>query len=219
MLKTSILASQLSIFPPGLGELIFEDGANPLSGRTILQISSRADTLLTDWPLRGPEQYQNLDSTLRMLNASFEGPLDTISFSSTLRFRGTRPLSSVPYLRANPGSVPYVVDWTPGAAEETPVRFALLQNYPNPFNPLTTIGFELPEPAMVTLRVYDILGAEVGTVLDREELAEGLQEIDFEAGTLPSGVYFYRITVETLENEEGQPGGVLTETGKMVLMK
>jgi hypothetical protein len=87
-LKTSIAASQLTIFPPGLGELIFEFGPNPLSGKTLLQISAIADTLLTNWSGRSAAEYYNMDSTLRMINASFEGPIDTFSFATDSGSRG-----------------------------------------------------------------------------------------------------------------------------------
>lgn len=218
-LRTSIVASQLAIFPPGLGELIYEEGANPLSGKTILQIAAVADTMLTNWSGWTPAQYLNLDSTLRKINAAFEGPIDTFSFATDLRLTGTRPLAEVPYLRANPGAEPLVIDWERGPEEAAPDRFTLLQNYPNPFNPVTTISFELPSPAVVTMKVYDVLGAEVGTAIDGEELDEGLQEIDFEAGSLPTGIYFYRITAATFDWETGERGTVLSETKKMMLVK
>ena len=103
--------------------------------------------------------------------------------------------------------------------EEVPEGFSLYQNYPNPFNPSTTIAFDLPQPAIVTMRVYNLLGAEVGTVLDGDVLDEGIQEIDFEAGSLPSGIYFYRIVATTIDEETGERGAVLEETKKMMLVK
>ncbi len=218
-LKTSIVASQMTIFPPGLGELIFEYGANPLSGKTLRQISAVADTLLTDWPGRMSTEYYNLDSTLRMINASFEGPIDTFSFATTLRFKGTRELAAVPFLRANPGTEPVIILADRAIVEEVPEGFSLYQNYPNPFNPSTTIAFDLPQPAIVTMSVYNLLGAEVGTVLDGDVLDEGIQEIDFEAGSLPSGIYFYRIVATTIDEETGERGAVLEETKKMMLVK
>ena len=218
-LKTSIVASQLTIFPPGLGELIFEYGPNPLSGKTLLQISAIADTLLTNWSGRTAAEYYNMDSTLRMINGSFEGPIDTFSFASDLRFKGTRPLSDVPFLRANPGTEPVIIQADHVAVEEVPERFNLYQNYPNPFNPTTTIGFDLPQPAIVTMKIYNVLGTEIGTVLNAEALDEGIQEIDFEAGSLPTGIYFYRIVASTFDDETGEPGPVLQETKKMMLVK
>jgi hypothetical protein len=69
----------------------------------------------------------------------------------------------------------------------------LNQNYPNPFNPTTTIAFSLPERAHATLRVYNILGQEVVTLVD-EVLSPGEHEIRWDASDRASGVYFYRLT-------------------------
>lgn len=77
--------------------------------------------------------------------------------------------------------------------EETlPSAFRLDQNYPNPFNPVTTIRFTLPKPTHVNLRVYDVLGREVLTVID-ENIKAGIHEIPVNANGLSSGVYFYRL--------------------------
>jgi len=73
-----------------------------------------------------------------------------------------------------------------------PSNFLLYQNYPNPFNPITTIRFQIPSRQKVELKVYDILGSEVVTLLNEEKLA-GIYEIKFNASGLSSGVYFYQI--------------------------
>ena len=78
-----------------------------------------------------------------------------------------------------------------------PKEFRLEQNYPNPFNPTTTIQFALPKRSAVTLKLFDILGREVATLVD-EELQAGEYKVIFEAEALPSGVYFYRIQTEGL---------------------
>jgi hypothetical protein len=219
-LKMAIAASQLTILPPGLGELIYEEGANPLSGRTLTGIAAVADSLLTNWSTHPVEEHFNMDTTLRKINEAFEGPIDTFSFAGDLRLTGTRELRDVPFLRANPGMVPLIVRPAGGRAPEAiPERFALRQNYPNPFNPVTTIGFELPQPALVTLSVFNVLGEEVGRVLDNEEFDEGLQEVDFDAGSLPTGVYFYRVLARTIDDESGETGPAMVVTRKMVLVK
>jgi hypothetical protein len=76
--------------------------------------------------------------------------------------------------------------------EEVPTEYALYQNYPNPFNPSTTIEFDIPERTNVKLVVYDILGREVKTIIDKE-LEPGKYKLNFNATNLPSGVYFYLI--------------------------
>lgn len=80
-----------------------------------------------------------------------------------------------------------------------PLSYALYQNYPNPFNPATTIKYEIPENAHVTLKVYDILGNEVAVIVDEYQNA-GIYTVSFSAesssnsfGRISSGVYFYRL--------------------------
>ena len=73
-----------------------------------------------------------------------------------------------------------------------PYEFALFNNYPNPFNPITTIKFSIPETQQVTLKIYNLMGREVGTLIDRE-LHPGYHTTKWNAGSMASGVYFYRL--------------------------
>ncbi len=75
-----------------------------------------------------------------------------------------------------------------------PIKFTLYQNYPNPFNPATTIKYDIPKAANVTLKVYDILGNEVETLVNKEQQA-GSYKVQLAAGSrlLASGVYFYQL--------------------------
>jgi hypothetical protein len=73
-----------------------------------------------------------------------------------------------------------------------PTEYELAQNFPNPFNPKTDIQFSLPRSSRTTLKIYDILGREVATLLN-DNLAAGRYSVSFDASSLPSGVYFYRI--------------------------
>ena len=73
-----------------------------------------------------------------------------------------------------------------------PQRFELFQNYPNPFNPRTTIRYQLNEPAEVKLKVFNISGQEVA-LLVRARQNPGRYEIEWNAGDLPSGIYYYQI--------------------------
>jgi hypothetical protein len=73
-----------------------------------------------------------------------------------------------------------------------PKNFSLSQNYPNPFNPGTTIEFALPKSTRATLRVFDLLGREVATLVD-ENLAVGVHRMEWNAGGVSSGVYLYRL--------------------------
>jgi len=83
-------------------------------------------------------------------------------------------------------------------SNEVPDRFALYQNYPNPFNPVTSIKFSIPSllwrgAGVVLLKVYDILGREITTLVN-EELKPGIYEVEFNGADLSSGIYFYTIT-------------------------
>jgi Secretion system C-terminal sorting domain len=73
-----------------------------------------------------------------------------------------------------------------------PKEFSLSQNYPNPFNPTTKISYTLPEHSKVRLSVFDLLGREVAVLVDKEQNA-GLHNVQFKAGNLSSGIYFYRL--------------------------
>jgi hypothetical protein len=105
--------------------------------------------------------------------------------------------------------------------DEAPVKFSLHQNYPNPFNPSTTIRFEIPlgfaaspfnKGGFVTLKVYDVLGNEVATLVN-EEKQPGVYEVEFnshsdESQNLSSGIYFYQLKA-----------GSYIQTKKMILAK
>jgi len=88
-----------------------------------------------------------------------------------------------------------------------PKEFRLEQNYPNPFNPSTTIRYQIPINSHVSLKVYDVLGNEVATLVDEYREA-GRYEVEFNAKGLASGVYFYKLQA-----------GIFVETKKMLLVK
>ncbi|NUO84210.1 T9SS type A sorting domain-containing protein [candidate division KSB1 bacterium] len=91
---------------------------------------------------------------------------------------------------------------------DVPRAATLEQNYPNPFNPSTSISFALPKTEYVTLKVYNVLGKEVATILYHEKRAAGRNLVLFTAPKLASGVYFYRLTA-----------GSFTLTKKMLLVR
>lgn len=94
------------------------------------------------------------------------------------------------------GSGLYVWDRTTSAEtiEEVPTSFRLYQNYPNPFNPITTIRFQIPKSDHVSLKVFDMLGREVASLVDGP-LSAGSYERRFDARRLASGVYLYRLQI------------------------
>lgn len=100
------------------------------------------------------------------------------------------------------------------AVISVPEIFELAQNYPNPFNPSTKISWQSPLSSWQTLKVYNVLGTEVATLVNEEKEA-GHHSIDFNASELPSGVYFYRIQ----SSPSTSSGQVFIDTKKMLLLK
>ncbi len=90
---------------------------------------------------------------------------------------------------------------------EIPSKYDLAQNYPNPFNPSTNLEFGISDLGFVSLKIYDLIGKEIVTLVD-EKLNPGSYKVEFDAGSLMSGVYFYRLTA-----------GDFTDTKKMLLVK
>ncbi|MBK9097727.1 MAG: right-handed parallel beta-helix repeat-containing protein [bacterium] len=91
--------------------------------------------------------------------------------------------------------------------ESVPTEFALEQNYPNPFNPSTTFRYSIPTQSKVVIKIYDILGNEIATLMD-EEKSVGTYELMWNAQNLSSGIYFYQLKA-----------GEFTQTRKMLLLK
>lgn len=79
---------------------------------------------------------------------------------------------------------------------DLPGTIRLHQNYPNPFNPATTLSFELPAAHLVDFKIYDVLGQEIAVLLNDQSLEAGTHHIDFDASSLSSGVYIYRIELD-----------------------
>ena len=96
-----------------------------------------------------------------------------------------------------------------------PGQYSLEQNYPNPFNPTTSIEYNLPQSGLVTLKVYNVLGKEVATLVNGQNEA-GRHKVNFDASALNSGVYFYKLEAENPLTGSGQG---FTETKKMILLK
>ncbi|GEM_PF-1336426 len=238
-LKVNIAASAMGKTPSGLGDLVFDTDGNFLDEMTILQIADTADQMMTLWQGHTQAEYDSLYSAVYNINRAFIGSLDTITFNmpdslhplGKLTLDGAVDVNTVPYLKV---PSPFVVTRTYALNSEvespedfdfenefedeesaTPAAVKLYQNYPNPFNPTTTIAFRLLESSVVTVRVFNMLGQEIATLVSGEEFDEGIQGVEFAADQLSSGVYFYRIDAQGLEDE----GLRTVETRKMILMK
>ncbi len=161
-----------------------------LTGTIILQRTS-ADSF---------SGFLNLDTNL--IN-----PGDSIYYRITAK--DSSAAKNVSYLPAS-GYYAFKITPTTDIVESKtgiPNEFSLFQNYPNPFNPVTQISYALPEAGNVTLKVYDVLGREVVTLVD-EFKEGGYYEATWDATNIPSGVYFYKLTVSSF-----------TSVKKMILMR
>jgi hypothetical protein len=91
--------------------------------------------------------------------------------------------------------------------KELPINYSLNQNFPNPFNPTTTINYSVPKSSFVTIKIYDVLGREVTTLVN-ENKPIGNYSVQFNAAKLTSGIYFYRMQA-----------GDFVQTKKLVVLK
>ena len=128
--------------------------------------------------------------------------LNAVSFSD--QDNGTAVGDEGVILRTTNGGVTFIEE---KEINTIPTNYTLNHNYPNPFNPSTTIQYSIKERTSVELILYDILGRQV-EVLVNEEQDAGYYKINFDAGRLASGIYFYRLQA-----------GNFVETKKMILMK
>lgn len=121
----------------------------------------------------------------------------------------------------NPGDFNLVTN--PGNANSVPTSmfdetnlytFQLSNNYPNPFNPSTVISYEIGETRDVTLKIYNSLGEELNTLVNKEQIA-GAYEVQFNANGLTSGIYFYRLQAVSLAGA----GTIFSESKKMTYIK
>ena len=235
-LMANLLALQVNIAasatappktPPGFGDLLYDNGqSDPLSGMTVNEIADYASDLMTNWEFNDSTLFIGLNATVEMINGAFAKQLpfdgsDTLVWTGgKFQLGGVKALVDVPYLSQMTGIVPTTQKIHPKPGSLEPSKFALNQNYPNPFNPTTTISFTLPSEATVTLRIYNILGQVVATLIDREVMDEGDGQVDFDAHKLSSGVYFYQLTAQsTPDVESGVTGQTYFSTKKMLLLR
>ncbi len=232
-LKINIAASDAGKTPMGFGDLVYLDTQTSpwFAGQgtwTVEDIAELADDALTNWAGIPYQKYEDLNTVMELINASFAdslpiGPEDTTSWlgNAKLALNGVRPLSEVPiFIDVDGNSAPRNVHYLSEFAIQ-PEIFLLDQNYPNPFNPTTTIRFSLDEPAVVTLKVFTMVGEEIATLAENEQLDEGFWDYDFDAKKLSSGVYIYQLTVHTTgeDDEEGGAPKVFKDVKKMLLLK
>ncbi len=223
-LKLAIVANDAGVTEPTdpnetrIGDLLYNDGGNPddpFNGLTLRQAAHLVDSALTFCGNFDPAIYAKLDSCLARINTQFNGPYVASSFNPFV-LEGSATLAEALYLHPNPGPPPARIEvGDRSIVEVLPETWSLTQNYPNPFNPSTSIEFSLAQPGIVNLKVYDLLGREVAALIDGEEYEEGGQLVNFDAESLTSGIYFYRLTVKGT----GEESGYFDQVGKMMLMR
>ena len=121
------------------------------------------------------------------------------------------------------GAAPVVAKAVAEGSPQLPTEYAIYQNYPNPFNPTTTIKYDLPADAYVTLKIFDILGREMMTLVDGGMVA-GYHEVSMDATELSTGVYFYRLVVSksnplVVSGANPIQAGTFTDVKKLLLLK
>jgi hypothetical protein len=122
-------------------------------------------------------------------------PADSYPVGNEIKLNS--PARSVQMIMIEGGDIHLSVD--DAASSEIPRSYRLNQNYPNPFNPSTRIGYQLPANAFVVLKVFDVLGNEVETLVNERQNA-GNHAVFFNAENLSGGVYFYRLEAGTYQD-------------------
>ncbi len=179
------------------GSVVYAGGAfagvNSIGGQTRNEIAALDATTgaATSW-------NPNLDNSVNSIALSFS--------NSTVYFGGSFTRVSN-YMSSNFAGITDSFTSVLQSKLIIPKEYSLSQNYPNPFNPSTIIYYQLPISSKVILRVYDLLGRKVATLVNKEQNA-GNYNVKFNAGNLASGVYFYRLSV-----------GGFSQVKKLVLLK
>jgi len=136
-------------------------------------------------------------------DSRYANPLNDVSFTDSVNGTAVGYYGTI--LRTTNGGVTFVE--ANNEISLPPTAYFLYQNYPNPFNPSTKIEFRITDLEFVSLKVYDILGNEITTLLN-EELPAGEHAVEFNGLGLSSGIYFYQLRA-----------GSLLETKKMILLR
>ncbi len=147
--------------------------------------------------------YKTFDAGNNWQILSLGGPYVALNMNFINEQTGWLSCENGRILKTTTGGITYVASGN----SEIPDNFSLSQNYPNPFNPTTTINYELPVTNFVSIKVYDVLGNEVETLVNEKQNA-GSYSVGFNAAELPSGIYFYKLVTEKF-----------SETKKMILVK
>ncbi len=215
-LNIDFSATTPAITPAGLGALQVSDATSLFNGMTVSEVLAATNYFLSynTHPVLTTATAADFADMCAAINAAFYGDMDTTSWSgATVILNGAKSLADI-------GG--WLVRTTTFAGQNSadvvtanqPYTYSLEQNYPNPFNPTTNIEFSLANDGFVTVKIFNLLGQEVATLLNNEEYSAGIQSLEFNASNLPSGVYFYRINAKNANGVE-----MFQDVKKMVLLK
>ncbi|HLF15648.1 MAG TPA: T9SS type A sorting domain-containing protein, partial [Bacteroidota bacterium] len=200
----------------GFGDLIYTGDGHPFDGKTVSQIEAVGDSALACvGTMPGGYSYAQFADFLDTLNREFSGPFDTVVFATKTIVTGIKPVVESNIFVGSGATFEPVVPTDFASLYDVPERYDLAQNYPNPFNPTTTIEFQLAADALVTIRVYNMLGQLVATLVENEDFSSGENWVEFDASRLSSGVYLYHMVAKDLERGSVE----LNKVKKMVLLK
>ena len=177
------------------------------------QVVAGAPTVVmatADFTARGGDQYPfNESNDLTLLGVTYQATLANYLTAPASEGGLEGTVTAAQYPVGGEGRIQFgeTTSNEEDLFSEVPVEFGLKQNFPNPFNPSTNITFDLPESSKVTLRVFNMLGQQVATLVDGQRSA-GTYTVSFDASNLASGVYIYRIEA-----------GSFNSTKKMLLIK
>jgi hypothetical protein len=194
-------------FNEGIGDITYDKTSNGNNGMLVggVEWHLPAAPISPEWLTAYPDSgicYP--DSSFEIIISFDAAELDTGNYYSEIVINSNDPFRSHIIIPTH-----MLISTTAGLQNETntQVAFDLFQNYPNPFNPSTVISYQLPVSREVTLKVFDVLGNEVATLVNEEKPA-GTYELTWYAANLPSGVYFYQLRA-----------GSFVQTKKMLLLK
>jgi hypothetical protein len=166
------------------------------------------------WTSRN-EQEKQIETLTKQSKEGNEDAKIQLKVANTLKdiVKSRKPNSIIEHIKMVSNNIQKIVSTAAGrkpnkVTNNIPTVFSLSQNYPNPFNPTTTIKYALPKDVKVTIKIYDILGKLVTTLVNGELKKAGYYETTFNGNNFASGVYFYRIEA-----------GEFVQSKKMVLVK
>lgn len=190
------------------GEIFIQEGSNFfIDEEEILKLNTGVDFVLS---FKEENLYHGYTSNACSVEIKISGSIQEVTGDNIISYDQHGDKAVIIFS----GASGFTIKTNPvisSVSETVPAEFKLDQNYPNPFNPITNIGFRISNSGLVTLKIYNVLGKEVASLIN-EEMQPGLYHVEFDAGSvnggLTSGVYFY-----TLQS------GNSIETKKLILMK